>query len=115
MEDENKKKQIEEFEKIIKSNPEVERAISGLMMKIVKEETLMELKRNPDNEKAKAFILAIELDELYDDLYNICKGLTNLPEGELEKHEQNLKLVQQTIKSEAKVLIKYVKEETKDE
>lgn len=107
----NKNEEIEEFEKIIKSNPEVEDALNKMMIRVLKRTTLDELKRNPENEKAKAFILAIELDELSDDLYNICKGLTNLPEGEFEKHEQNLRLVQQTIKSESKELEKFIEEE----
>lgn len=107
----NKNEEIEEFEKIIKSNPEVEDALNKMMIRVLKRTTLDELKRNPENEKAKAFILALELDELANDMYKICKGLVNMPEGEFKKHEQNLRLVQQTIKSESKELEKFIEEE----
>lgn len=108
---ENKNNESSEFEEIFKNVPGVEDAINKFMLGILKRTTLEELKRNPENEKAKAFILAIELDELSKDIYNICKGLMRLPEGEFKKHEENLKLVYQTVKAESKELEKYIEEE----
>lgn len=103
--------ELSEFEEIFKSVPGVEDALNKVMVGILKRTTLEELKRNPENEKAKAFILAIELDELSEDMYKICKGLIQLPEGEFKKHEENLKLVLQTIKAESKELEKFIKED----
>ena len=108
---ENKNDELSEFEEIFKSDPGVEDALNKVMVGILKRTTLEELKRNPENEKAKAFILAIELDELSEDMYKICKGLIQLPEGEFKKHEENLKLVKQTIKIESKELEKFIKED----
>ena len=82
MEQFNGSEEMGEIEKFMKENPQIEDALNKMMVGVLRKTTLEELKRNPENEKAKAFMLALELDELSSDMYKICKALINLPEGE---------------------------------
>lgn len=99
--------EMKELKKILESNPEFSQVFGNIVSKMMKNEMSAALRENPDDISAQSTLIALELNELVRDLNVIMIGLMIMPEEEMPKHLQNIKLAIETLKVEVQELRKY--------
>ena len=99
--------EMKELKKILESNPEFSQVFGNIVSKMMRKEMSEALRENPDDISAQSTLIALELNELVRDLNVIMIGLMIMPEEEMPKHLQNIKLAIETLKVEIQELRKY--------
>lgn len=99
--------EMKELKKILESNPMLSQALGDIVSKMMKNEMSVALRENPDDISAQSTLIALELNELIKELNVIMIGLLIMPEEEMPKHLQNIKLAIETLKVEIQELRKY--------